>query len=58
LDNLTNSFGSFSTLALFLQDPVLLKTGANNPAALALLDFLKSAPALAIIQKFGYGLTR
>jgi molybdate transport system substrate-binding protein len=41
-----------------LQDAILLKTGANNPAALALLDFLKSAPALAIIHKYGYGLTK
>jgi len=41
-----------------LQDAVLLKTGANNPAAKALLDFLKSAPALAIIQKYGYGLPK
>jgi len=39
-----------------LQDAVLLKSGANNPAAVALLEFLKSAPALAIIEKYGYGL--
>lgn len=39
-----------------LQDAVLLKSGAENPAALALLEYLKSAPALAIIQKYGYGL--
>lgn len=41
-----------------LQDAVLLKTGATNPAAKALLDYLKSAPALAIIQKYGYGLPK
>ncbi|MDD5216119.1 MAG: molybdate ABC transporter substrate-binding protein [Methylococcales bacterium] len=38
------------------QDAVLLTLGAENPAAKALLDYLKSAPALAIIQKYGYGL--
>ncbi len=40
------------------QDAVLLKRGAENPAARALLDFLKSAPALAIIEKYGYGLPK
>ena len=40
------------------QGAVLLKLGANNPAALALLDYLKSAPALAIIEKFGYDLPK
>ena len=40
------------------QGAVLLKLGANNPAALALLDYLKSAPALAIIEKYGYGLPK
>lgn len=39
-----------------LQDAVLLKTGAANPAAQALLAFLKSPPALAIIEKYGYAL--
>lgn len=39
-----------------LQDAVLLSKGAENPAAPALLDYLKSAPALAIIKKYGYGL--
>ena len=39
-----------------LQDAVLLKTGAENPAAQALLAFLKSPPALAIIEKYGYAL--
>ena len=41
-----------------LQDAVLLKTGAENPAALALLDFLKSPAALAIIEKYGYTLPK
>lgn len=40
-----------------LQDAVLLKTGAENPAAPALLQFLKSPEALAIISKYGYGIT-
>ncbi len=39
-----------------LQDAVLLKNGADNPAALALLAFLKTPPALAIIEKYGYAL--
>ncbi len=39
-----------------LQDAVLLKTGADNPAAKALLEFLKTAPALAIVEKYGYSL--
>ena len=38
------------------QDAVLLKTGEKNPAAAALLAYLKSAPAQAVIQSFGYGL--
>ncbi len=38
------------------QDAVLLTLGAKNPAATALLDYLKSAPAKAIIQKYGYDL--
>lgn len=37
------------------QDAVLLKAGAANPAAKALLDFLKSAPAKAVIASYGYG---
>ncbi len=40
------------------QDAVLLSKGAENPAASALLDYLKSAPALAIIEKYGYGLAK
>jgi molybdate transport system substrate-binding protein len=38
------------------QDAILLKTGVENPAAPALLKFLKSAEALAIIKKYGYDL--
>ena len=37
------------------QDAVLLKRGEKNPAALALLTYLKSAPAKALIQSYGYG---
>lgn len=40
----------------FKQTAVLLKKGENNPAALALIDFIKSPPALAIIKKYGFGL--
>jgi molybdate transport system substrate-binding protein len=42
----------------FRQMAVLLKTGAENPAALALVDFLKSPTALAIIEKYGFGLPK
>ncbi|MDD1621105.1 MAG: molybdate ABC transporter substrate-binding protein [Methylococcaceae bacterium] len=38
------------------QSAVLLNLGAENPAAKALLDYLKSKPALAIIEKYGYDL--
>jgi molybdate transport system substrate-binding protein len=37
------------------QDAVLLKAGAANPAASALLAWLKSEPAKAVIQVYGYG---
>lgn len=37
------------------QDAVLLKAGEKNPAARALLDFLKSAPVQALIRDHGYG---
>jgi molybdate transport system substrate-binding protein len=37
------------------QDAVLLKVGAKNPAAAALLAYLKSAAAKSVIQSFGYG---
>ncbi|MSR17510.1 MAG: molybdate ABC transporter substrate-binding protein [Methylococcaceae bacterium] len=40
----------------FNQTAVLLKKGENNPATLALIDFIKSPPALAIIKKYGFGL--
>ena len=40
------------------QGAVLLKKGAENPAAISLLKFLKSAPALAIIEKYGYDLPK
>jgi len=40
------------------QDAVLLKTGEDNPAALAFLDFLKGEEAGAIIHKFGYAIAR
>ena len=38
------------------QDAILLKKGEPNPAAPALLVFLKSPEALAIIKKYGYSL--
>ena len=38
------------------QDAVLMIKGAQNPAARALLDFLKSPVALTIIEKYGYHL--
>lgn len=38
------------------QDAILLLKGESNPAAPALLVFLKSAEALAIIKKYGYDL--
>ena len=36
------------------QDAVLLKRGADNPAALALIEFMGSEVAIAIMQKYGY----
>jgi len=36
------------------QQAVLLKTGANNPAAKAFMTFLKSQTARAIIRRYGY----
>jgi molybdate transport system substrate-binding protein len=38
------------------QDAVLLGPGAGKPGALALLAYLKSAPARAVIEAHGYGL--
>ena len=37
------------------QDAVLLKAGADNPAAKALLDYLRSTPAKVVISSYGYG---
>ena len=37
------------------QDAVLLSAGEKNPAAAALLAFLKSEPAQRLIRDFGYG---
>jgi molybdate transport system substrate-binding protein len=38
------------------QDAVLLSRGADNPAAVALLEYLKGSKAQAIIQAYGYEL--
>lgn len=38
------------------QDAVILKKGANNPAAKALADYLKGPKAAAIIKAYGYQL--
>ena len=38
------------------QDAVLLRSGEKNPAALALLAYLQSPAAKAVIAKYGYGL--
>ena len=38
------------------QDAVLLKTGEKNPAAKALLDFLRGDAARQTIRDYGYGL--
>lgn len=37
------------------QDAVLLNPGADNPAARAFLDFLRTPEAAAVIESFGYG---
>ena len=37
------------------QAAVLLKKGADNPAAQAFLDFLKGDAARQVIERFGYG---
>jgi len=37
------------------QDAVLLKLGADNPAAAALLAYLKTEPARKLIRSYGYG---
>lgn len=36
------------------QDAVLLKAGEGHPAAAALLDYLRSEPARAVIRSYGY----
>lgn len=41
-----------------LQDAVLLKTGAENVAARAFMDFLKGPEAAEVIERFGYALDR
>jgi molybdate transport system substrate-binding protein len=41
--------------AEILQDAVLLKAGEKKPAAAALLAYLKTAAARAVIQAWGYG---
>ena len=41
-----------------LQDAALLMKGRNNPAATALLQYLKGPRAAAIIESFGYRLPR
>jgi molybdate transport system substrate-binding protein len=38
------------------QDAVLLDTGSDEPAALALIDYLKTPEARAVIERFGYGI--
>ncbi|MGD9538116.1 MAG: molybdate ABC transporter substrate-binding protein [Alphaproteobacteria bacterium] len=40
-----------------LQDAVLLERGAENPAATALIDYLKSAEGKAAIEAYGYGIS-
>lgn len=39
-----------------VQQAVLLTKGRDNPAARALLDFLRSEPARALIRSYGYDL--
>jgi molybdate transport system substrate-binding protein len=36
------------------QDAVLLKAGAGKPAAAALLQWLRTEPAQAVIRSYGY----
>jgi molybdate transport system substrate-binding protein len=36
------------------QDAVLLTAGRDNPAAIALMQFLKTEPARAIMRSYGY----
>lgn len=44
--------------APILQDAVLLEKGRDHPAALALMTYLKSAPAHQVIRAYGYELDR
>ena len=37
------------------QDAVILKAGADNPAAIALADYLRGEKARSIMQSYGYG---
>ena len=58
-DRITNGSGWIVPNNLhkpIFQDAILLKKGAENPAAPALLKFLKSPEAQAIIRKYGYDL--
>jgi molybdate transport system substrate-binding protein len=41
---------------LIRQDAILLKKGEPNPAAIALLKFMKAPEALSIIKNYGYNL--
>jgi len=38
------------------QDVVLLKKGEKNPAAKALMEFMREPQALAVVERYGYGL--
>jgi molybdate transport system substrate-binding protein len=44
-----------SLYATIAQDAVLLKRGADNPAALSFVAFLKGAEARKVKEKYGYG---
>ena len=39
-----------------LQDAVILNNGRDNPAVIALMDFLKGEEARAVINRFGYSI--
>lgn len=43
--------------APIVQDAILLKKGEANPAARAFIEFLRSPEAMAIIERFGYGVS-
>lgn len=40
------------------QDAVLLKKGAQNPAATAFLDYLRGPEAAKVLAKYGYGIRK